>query len=583
MSLAEKAGQMTQVEFGSITPDEVAEFAVGSILSGGGGNPADGSAKGWRTHVESFVEASRGSRLGIPILYGTDAVHGHNNVFDATIFPHNISLGATRDADLVRRVSRAAALETAATGARWSFAPCLAVPQDIRWGRTYEGFSQDVDVVTAFAAASVDGWHGDALALNGVLACAKHFVAEGAMGWGTAGPHRQPWIDWWNDWGSGWQIDQGDVDIDEDELRRTHLPPFAAAVDAGVLTVMAMYGSWHGRRLHSHEYLLTEVLKNELGFSGFVVSDWMAVDQIDEDFATAVAAAINAGVDMVMVPFEYHRFITTVVDVVESGRVPLERIDDAVSRILAVKSRLGLLGGADRCDVALDVVGCDEHRSLAREAVSSSAVALIDRGALPITAGSQLLTAGEALDDVGLSCGGWTISWTGGPGPITDGRTIVDGLRRIVGDHHVSYERDGRFDDERAPVGIVSIHEPPYVEGGGDRDHLSVPDDQVEVVRRMRHLVDELIVIVISGRPMILEAIEDLADAVVACWLPGSEADGVADVLTGQTTFGGTLPVAWPRGDDRRVGDSDLDTSHQVWPIGHHASVPLATTRTGGE
>lgn len=583
MTIAEKVGQMTQVEFGSITCDEVAAWAVGSVLSGGGGNPGDGSASAWRQSVDSFVDGSRQSRLGIPILYGTDAVHGHNNVLDATIFPHNIGMGAAGDPDLMRRVSRATALETAATGARWSFAPCLAVPQDIRWGRTYEGFSQDVEIVSALGRASVEGLHGEDLAANGVLACAKHYVGEGATVWGTAGNHRQSWTDWWDGWGPGWQIDQGDVQIDENRLRRVHLRPFIAALEAGALTVMACYGSWHGRRVHAHRYLLTDVLKAELGFAGFVVSDWMAVEQIDADYATAVEQAICAGIDMVMVPFDYQRFITTVVALVDTGRIPIERIDDAVDRILHVKSQLGLFAEPSSSVVPLDVVGCDEHRDLARTAVRASAVILTDQDALPVPPNTQLLAAGEALNDIGIGCGGWTISWTGDFGHITDGRTIVDGLRRLSGAAGVRYQPHGHFADQRAPIGIVSVHELPYVEGGGDSADLSIPADQIDVVRRIRDHVDRLIVVVVSGRPLLIEPIVELADAVVACWLPGTEADGIAEVLLGRVPFTGRLPVAWPRSQIQIAGGIGLDSDPPAWPIGHQAGTMLAMTRTGGE
>lgn len=606
LTLDEKIGQMTQVELGSITPEEVARLGIGSVLSGGGGNPGDGTARAWREAVEAYVDASHRSRSGIPILYGTDAVHGHNNVLDATIFPHQIGLGATASPDLVRRVARAAALETAATGARWSFSPCLAVVGDIRWGRTYESFGSDSALVSALGRAAVEGWHGDDLDGpdgTGVLACAKHYVGEGAMRWGSAGSHRHPWIDWWDAWAPGWQIDQGDVDLDEDELRRTHLPPFAAAVEAGVLTVMAMYGSWRGRRVHGHRYLLTDLLKGELGFEGFVVSDWMAVDQLDADRATAVAAAIDAGVDMVMVPFDHVGFAETMRELVERDRVSIERIDDAVARIVTVKARLGLLDrvagpepdhSASRRDadegpertIDLDVIGCDAHRDLARLAVQASVVPLLDRGVLPVEPGTTVLAAGEALDDIGIACGGWTISWAGAPGPITTGRTVLDGLRRCLGEEGVTYDAAGRFGvgGSRAAVGVVSVHELPYVEGGGDRADLRLPDEQVEVVRRVRALVEHLVVVVVSGRPVLLGDVHDLADAVVACWLPGSEADGVADVLCGVVPCSGRLPMAWPHADIQigpdgeatpwAVGHRDVPTLHR--PLGAAPSAPLS-------
>jgi beta-glucosidase len=597
MTLAEKVGQMTQVAYQSATPAEVAAWGIGSVLSGGGGNPGDGSARTWRAHVAAYVDASRGSRLGIPILYGSDAVHGHNNVLGATIFPHQIGLGATGDADLVRRVARAAALETAATGVRWSFAPCLAVPQDPRWGRTYEGFSEDPALVGTLGRATVEGWHGPDLETDGVLACPKHFVGEGAMVWGTAGPHRHPWYSWWDAWAPAWRIDQGDIDLDESELRRTHLAPFVDALDAGALTVMASYASWHGRRLHAHRHLLTDVLKGELGFPGFVVSDWMALEQLDADHPTAVAQAIEAGIDMVMVPFDFHRFITTVLDLVGTGRLSQDRIDDAVTRILTVKSRLGLLDEHAASDsstiepaVPLEVVGCTAHRDLAREAVRASTVVLLDRGVLPVPADASLLAAGEALDDIGIACGGWTISWEGSAGPITQGRTILDGLRDLLGADRVAYEPSGRFADRHASYGVVTVHELPYVEGGGDRADLSVPADQLEVVHELRPRVDRLVVVVISGRPLLIEPIVEVADAVVAGWLPGSEADGIATVLLGRVPATGRLPLTWPRAaagaETVTGGGASAAASPEVdgdaWPVGHRASTGLAHARTGG-
>lgn len=585
MTVAEKAAQMTQVEFGSITPDEAASWSIGSVLSGGGGNPGDGSARAWRDHVRSYVEASRRSRLGIPIVYGTDAVHGHSNVLDATIFPHNIAMGATGDADLMESVARASSLETAATGARWTFAPCLAVPHDIRWGRTYEGFSQNTAVVAALGAAAVRGWQHAERPGARVLACAKHFLGEGASVWGTAGRHRHPWIDWWDGWGDTWQIDQGDVRIDEAELRRVHLPPFVAAVEAGALTIMACYNSWHGRRVHADAYLLTELLKGELGFEGFVVSDWMAIDQLDADYTVAVERAINAGVDMVMVPFDYERYISALVQLVESGRIPPDRIDDAVSRILLTKARIGLIGHTEQANapddppVSIEVVGCDAHRDLARAAVSASTVVLTNAGAIPIPDGATLLAAGEALDDVGIGCGGWTISWAGSAGPTTSGRTILDGLRRHCGDA-VAFDPTGRFTGARADVGVVSIHELPYVEGGGDAADLSVPEEQLDVVRRVRDRVDRLVVVVLAGRPLLLDTVLQHADAVVAGWLPGTEADGIADVLVGHADSTGTLPVAWPRHQAQISGDATPPGALPPWPIGHRVELAPAATHT---
>lgn len=581
MTLPEKAAQMTQAAWGSITPEQVAELGIGSVLSGGGGNPGDGSPSAWRDHVGRYVAASRTSRLGIPILYGTDAVHGHNNVRGATIFPHQIGLGATADAALVARIGRASALETLATGARWTFAPCLAVPFDVRWGRTYEGFSQDHELVAELGAASIEGWAGPSPAVDGVVSCAKHYVGEGAMAWGSAGRHRHDWIEWWDGWGSGWQIDQGDIPVGEDELRRVHLPPFAAAVRAGVPTVMACYASWQGTRIHAHRRLLTDVLKHELGFAGFVVSDWMAVDQLDADHRRAVESAIAAGVDMVMVPFEYERFIGDVVGLVETGRLPIERIDDAVTRILTVKAAFGLLDGPDEPVLpSLDVVGSEPHRRLARAAVAASVVPLVGGDRLPIAPDANVLTAGEAIDDIGLACGGWTVRWEGGTGDITPGRTVLDGLREHLADR-VAHAADGRF-DRRAAVGIVSVHETPYVEGGGDRADLSIPDEQLDVVRRLRDAVDHLVVLVVSGRPLVIEPIVEIADTVLAGWLPGSEAAGIADVIVGAAPLTGRLPVTWPRTATQVAQQPPAPGEPMPWPIGHHAG-PRSASERGDE
>lgn len=357
MTLREKIGQMTQVEKNSITPDQVRRHAIGSVLSGGGGNPQPNTPQTWRDMVVAFREAARGSRLGIPLIYGVDAVHGHNNVVGATIFPHNIGLGAARDPDLVRRVARATAREVAATGVRWNFAPAVSIRKDIRWGRTYEGFGQDVELVSELAAAYVEGLNGtDWSAPDAVLASVKHYVADGATTYGSSTRIDRNEVDLERTDRTlanahleagmlellaqdAWTIDQGVSDISERELREVFLPPYRAAIDAGALNVMASYSSWGGCRLHAHHYLLTDVLKGELAFAGFVVSDWEAIDQIDPDFSVCVERSINAGLDMVMVPFRFERFMDTLQTLVESGRVEEARVDEAVRRILAVKAR----------------------------------------------------------------------------------------------------------------------------------------------------------------------------------------------------------------------------------------------------
>jgi beta-glucosidase len=571
MTLDEKIGQITQVEKGSISPDEVAELAIGSVLSGGGGNPDPNTPAAWRAMVETFVAASRRSRLGIPILYGTDAVHGHNNVVGATIFPHNIALGASGDPGLVRRIGRATARETAATGARWTFAPTVAVPQDLRWGRTYEGFGQDPALVAHLGAALIEGLQGEAGRID-VLACAKHFVADGGTVWGsTAGAE---WVDWWARayGGDGWILDQGDARIDEATLRAVHLPPYRAAVERGVGSIMASYSSWNGDKVHAHRWLLTDLLKGELGFDGFVVSDWMAVDQVDPDLHTAVARCLDAGVDLVMVPFEHARFHAIVRDLLAAGDLALGRLDDAVFRILRVKEAMGLLDGDEPPPPAIAEVGCAAHRELAREAAAAGTVVLRDdRGVLPLTGTGRVLVAGAAADDVGLLCGGWTIEWTGGAGPITPGTTLAAGLREHLGDRLVVTGATAEDVDElaatEAEVGIVVVHEPPYAEGLGDRTSLALGAAQVALVAAVADRVERTVLVVVSGRPLVLGDALEHVDAVVAAWWPGSEAAGVADVLVGVHPASGRLPLDWPARDEQL--DPSTVVGPPLWARGH--------------
>jgi beta-glucosidase len=562
MTLAEKAAQMTQADKGAISPAEVAEHGIGSILSGGGGNPEPNHPGSWLEMVQAFVDAALRSRLGIPLIYGTDAVHGHSNVVGATIFPHNIGLGAARDQALIEQVYRATALETAATGSRWNFAPTLAVSLDPRWGRCYEAFGDDPEMVSDLGSAAVRGLQGDGFPDPGrVLSCLKHFVGDGGAVWGTAS--RAEWTDWWNEWGTHWHIDQGDTRCDEPTMRSTHLLPYGAALAAGALSVMASYSSWNGDKMHGHREMLTGVLKGEMGFRGFVVSDWMGIDQLHPDHYECVVRAVGAGVDMVMVPFEWRRFIDDVVTSVEAGDLSEERVDDAVRRIVTVKHAMGLFG-EQLAPPPIDVVGCDRHRLLARRAAAASAVLLKDEGGLLPLGDGPVLVAGRAADDIGLQCGGWTISWQGGEGPITPGSTILDGLRARLGDG-VSFRADAGFDaGVTAPLGVAVIAERPYAEGLGDRGDLALAADDVELVERLSRSVESLVLVIISGRPLLLDAVADRCDAIVAAWLPGSEGAGVADVLTGDRPFRGRLPRPWPAGDARVAG-----AAGPAWDRGH--------------
>lgn len=575
MTLLEKIGQMTQADIKSLRDGSVRDLGLGSVLSGAGVNPTPNNPQAWSEMVRRVEAEALETRLGIPLLYGVDAVHGHNNVRGASVFPHNIGLGATRDAELVERIGEVTARELLATNVHWTFAPAVSVPQDIRWGRTYEGYGQDPALVASLGAAFIRGLDGT------VLASPKHFVGDGGTTWGTT--PRYEWIhgNWTSDLPDRWRIDQGDLESDEATLRDVHLLPYRAAIAAGALSVMVSYSSWNGLKLHAHRHLLTDVLKGELGFIGFVVSDWLAVSQLSADFDAAVATAVNAGIDMVMVPFEFERFIRVVEAGVVSGTIPLSRVDDACRRILGVKSALNLFANPFGDTSLLPEVGGPAHRAVAREAVSKSQVLLKNSGGvLPLSPGiTRLLVAGDAASDIGLQCGGWTIEWQGGRGDVTAGTTLVAALAET---RSVIYEPDGRFEAD-GEVGIVVVSEPPYAEGEGDTDDLSLSAAQVELVHRVRQRCDSLVLVIYSGRPLIITEVMDACDAIVAAWLPGTEAEGIADALLGRVPFSGRLPHAWPRSmeDVRRPTGSaplfpylyglatlgpDLDRVHEVLP-----------------
>lgn len=546
MTLAEKVGQMTQIEKNSITPEAVAKYGIGSILSGGGGNPTPNTPQAWADMVRGFQEAALQSRLGIPLIYGSDAVHGHNNMWGATIFPHNVGMGATRDPEVVKRAAQVTAKEMLAVNVHWTFAPEVSVPQDIRWGRTYEGYSEDTALVTEMGVAAVNGYQNNP-DLRPVLASVKHYLGDGGTSWGSAS--RYPWIpDWWvSRDGIKWMIDQGNTEVDEATLRAIHLPPYVAAIAAGARNIMVSYSSWQGLKMHAHRYLLTDVLKGELGFEGFLISDWLATSQLDADFYTSVCMTINAGLDMIMVPFDYVAFIEAVTQAVEQGDIPLERVDDAARRILRVKMELGLFDAPFGDESLLAEVGSEAHRAVAREAVRKSLVLLKnERNTLPCNrAAARIFVAGDAADDIGRQCGGWTIDWQGKLGDSTTGTTLLEGLSE---DSVVLYKSEGVFDGQgRAEVGIVVLGEMPGSEGEGDRDDLSLTPEDVELVKRVRAQVDKLVVVLYSGRPLIINEVLELSDAFVAAWLPGTEGAGVSDVLFGDFPFTGKLPHNWIR------------------------------------
>jgi beta-glucosidase len=553
MTLDEKLGQMTQVDrMFLVSEADVATYGLGSIISGGGSFPETNTPAGWADMVDGYQRAALSTRLGIPLLYGVDAVHGHAIVHGATVFPHNLGLGATRDPALVREIARATAVELAATGVRWNFAPSVAVARDERWGRTYESFGETPELPAAFATY-VMGLQGATLGAEpaSVLATAKHWIADG----GTAGGE-----------------EGGDAPVDDAELRALHLPPFLAALRAGAGSVMIAHSSVNGVPMHAHRALVTGLLKGELGFRGLVVSDWAGTGDVSSDYPLAVRSLVNAGVDMVMVPADYRTFISTLRGEVNAGRVPLSRVDDAVTRILTKKVELGLFERpfADRS--VAPRVGSAAHRDLARRAVRASLVLLKNEGGiLPLAkSGSRIFVAGKSADDVGNQAGGWTIHWQGSSGDVIPGTTILEAIRATVAPGTpVTYAADASGLDASHDVAVVVVGERPYAEWIGDRtDGLGLDAEDLETLAAVKRSGVPAVVVLVSGRPLVVA--EQLPDwrALLAAWLPGSEGQGVADVLFGDFAPTGTLPMSWPRSAAQlpiNVGDPSYDP---LFPFG---------------
>lgn len=563
MTLEEKVGQMTQPEQSALKDlTDIENYFVGSLLSGGDSDPKEGNSfEAWRNLYDRLQVHTQKTRLQIPLLYGIDAVHGHNNVLGAVVFPHHIGLGCTRNPGLVEKVERATAEEVRATGIQWAFAPCVTVPQDIRWGRTYEGFSEDPALVRELSGPAVRGLQGMSLAEPmSVLACAKHFVGDGGTVYGTSQL-------------KGAHLDQGDTKVDEATLRRIHLPGYIAAINAGVGSIMPSYNSWNGTRASGSKRLLTEILKEELGFEGFLISDYNAIDAITPNYKEAVAISINAGMDMVMVPQRYREYYKDLVELVKDGTVPMSRIDDAVTRILRVKYAMGLMdkNRNQLSDPKLaSHFGSPEHREIARQAVRESLVVLKNDGnTLPIAKNvTRIHVGGKNADDIGNQCGGWTIDWQGKSGDVTTGgTTILAAIKKAVSSgSQVTFSKDG-MGAAGAKLGIVVVGEKPYAEMRGDRDSLALDKEDQEAVTNMKAAGIPVVVIVVSGRPMILGDIVTKADAIVAAWLPGTEGQGVADVLFGDFAPTGKLSFSWPR-DMKQLpshqGDANYDPQYKL-------------------
>jgi beta-glucosidase len=545
MSLEEKVGQMIQADIGNITPEDLRSYPLGAVLAGGAVPPLGGDDRippVWLDTTRAFHEVAMEARPGhtpIPILFAVDAVHGNNGIEGATIFPHNIGLGATHDAQLVRRIGEATAQEALAVGMDWAFAPTLAVPQDLRWGRTDESYAQDPALVALLGSELVRG-----LQEEHVAATAKHFLGDGAT---TRG------------------IDQGDADISERQLIAVHAPAYGAAIEAGVMTVMASYSSWQGRKMHANESLLTDVLKQRMGFDGFVVGDWNGQAQVPGCSTISCPAAINAGIDMFMAPDGWKQMYDNTLAQARSGQIPLARLDDAVRRILRVKVKLGLFEPTRAWEGRVDTIGSDEHRALAREAVRESLVLLKNRaGVLPIRAGAHVLVAGDAADDIGRQSGGWTLTWQGVENDndaFPNAQSIYAGLRQalLAGGGEAQLSAEGHY--RRKPdVAIVVFGEHPYAEFVGDLKNIeyqAARKRDLKLLQRLHAARIPVVAVFLSGRPLLVNEEMAIADAFVAAWLPGSEGAGVADVLIGDAAgawrhaFSGRLSFAWPASTTR--------------------------------
>lgn len=582
MTLAEKVGQMTQPDLGAIKDfNDIKNLHLGSVLSGGGSDPKTGNTLAdWSKTYQDCQNLALQTRLAIPLLYGIDAVHGHSNVLGAVIFPHNIGLGCTRNPELVEQVSHITALEVRATGIQWAFAPCVTVPQDIRWGRTYEGYSEDPALVASLGAAAVRGLQGaDLSAKTSAVGCAKHFIGDGGTTYGTASQD-----------GS---LDQGDTRLDENTLRKIHMPGYPAAIDAGVATIMPSYNSWNGVKCSGSKYLLTDVLKHELGFEGFLISDYNAIDQIiapaknaaaivsnnaagqvtTADYKKCIEISINAGMDMVMVTERYREFISSLQELVLEGTVPVTRIDDAVTRILRVKFACGMFNGKANLTPDPELqrkFGSSDHRAVARKAVAESLVLLKNnQQLLPLSKSTRRIhVAGSGADDLGIQCGGWTIDWQGKRGDVTPGgTTLLTAIRKSVSPSTtVTFSKDGTG-AAGADVGIVVVGEEPYAEMKGDRDDLSLSKEDTDAVASMKSARLKVLVVVLSGRPMILGETANHADALVAAWLPGTEGEGITDVLFGSSNFKGRLSFSWPRTMEQ-IPLGNLKKDEPLFPLG---------------
>ncbi len=556
MSLEEKIGQMTQADKIFLRKDsDIKDYYLGSLLSGGDSYPDANNPKAWADMIDKYQEIALKTRLKIPLLYGIDALHGNNRVYSAVIFPQNIGMGCTADPSIVEQEGRITALETAGIGAYFAFSPCVAVARDIRWGRTYESFSENPDTAALLGASFLKGEQGSDLSnSDSILGCPKHFLADGGTKYGT---------------GLYGGLDQGDAQVSEETMRSMFLKPYDDALKAGARSIMVSFSSWNGKKMSGNKYLLTTVLKGEMKFDGFLISDWKAINQLPGSYADQVELAITSGLDMIMVPDDYVSFISTLKSLVKKGRVPLTRIDDAVRRILRVKYEMDIFDHpyADRKLTA--GIGSAEHRNIARQAVRESVVLLKnDNKILPLSKNiKKIMIAGKSADDIGLQCGGWTLTWQGSWGSITPGTTVLAAITNAVSkDTKVVYSIDGSGADG-CDAAVVVIGETPYAEYKGDilssgERSLALDDYDTTAIDNVKKSGVPMIIVLISGRPMIISDALKGAKAFLAAWLPGTEGEGIADVLFGDYAPTGKLSFSWPKTMEEipiHMGDTNYD------------------------
>lgn len=556
MTLEEKIGQMTLIEKNSIKePSDIAKYYLGGLLSGAGSKPEKNTTQGWKEMIDGYQAEANKTRLQIPVLYGVDAVHGHAHMSGATVFPHAIGLGATNNPEIVKAIASATAVELKASGVNWSFSPNLDQPQDIRWGRVYETFSDDPALVGELGVAYQEGLQTSPDKNDKgvfVLATLKHYIGLGGMAWESS-------------LNKNFKIDQGVTLADELVLNNVYLPPFKEAVNAGALSVMVGLNTWGDKRMVLQKHLLTDVLKEELGFKGFVVSDWYGVHEGRINKFWATVQAINAGVDMVMLPFDYKTFARHMLWANRLGLISDERIDDAVRRILYAKFATGLFNKKEIISPLTDNLS-KVHQNLAREAVSQSLVLLKNEdNILPLSSKiKHLRVAGGAADNVGRQMGAWSIEWQGIDGEIkAEGISILNGIKALVGTGtNIEYDLLGNFSDkQKAEIGIAIVGEKPYAEGWGDRGMPTLDENDLLAIKNLQASCDKVIVIIVSGRPLLITDEVKSLTALVAAWLPGSQGDGVADVLFGRKPFTGTLPLPWPSHNEQLPVATDGKTT----------------------